>query len=136
MSKKTMTKTEKEICAAIQEDIPLEPRPFEKLAKKIGFKHAPLDYLFKNSDIITLHVPYNKATHHLINLETLKLFKKGCYLINTARGGICDTAALLEGLKQEIFAGPSHIGSPGRRFFTSLRFPAHYSLRINNCFSF
>ncbi|MBM3250908.1 MAG: hydroxyacid dehydrogenase [Candidatus Nealsonbacteria bacterium] len=77
----------------------------KKLAKEIGFKYAPLGFLFKNSDIITLHVPYNKATHHLINLKTLKSFKKGCYLINTARGGICDTTALLEGLKQEIFAG-------------------------------
>jgi len=77
----------------------------QKLAKEIGFKHTPLDYLFKNSDIITLHVPYNKATHHLVNSETLKSFKKGCYLINTARGGICDTTTLLEGLKQGIFAG-------------------------------
>ncbi len=77
----------------------------QKFAKEIGFKYVPLDYLFKNSDIITLHVPYNKATHHLVNLKTLKLFKKGCYLINTARGGICDTTALLRGLKQGIFAG-------------------------------
>ncbi len=77
----------------------------QKLAKEIGFKHTPLAYLFKNSDIITLHVPYNKATHHLINLKILKSFKRGCYLINTARGGICDTTALLEGLKQGIFAG-------------------------------
>lgn len=77
----------------------------QKFAKKIGFKYVSLDNLFKNSDIITLHVPYNKATHHLINLKTLKLLKKGCYLINTARGGICDTTALLRGLKQGIFAG-------------------------------
>lgn len=77
----------------------------EKLAKKIGFKYVSLDYLFKNSDIITLHVPYNKATHHLINLDTLKLLKKGCYLINTSRGGVCDTDALLKGIEQGIFAG-------------------------------
>ena len=77
----------------------------QKFAKKIGFKYVSLDNLFKNSDIITLHAPYNKATHHLINLKTLKLLKKGCYLINTARGGICDTTALLKGLKQGTFAG-------------------------------
>jgi len=77
----------------------------QKFAKKFGFKYVSLDYLFKNSDIITLHVPYNRATHHLVNLKTLKLFKKGCYLINTARGGVCDTTALLRGLKQGIFAG-------------------------------
>ena len=60
----------------------------QKLAKKIGFKYVSLDYLFKNSDITTLHVPYSKSTHHLIKKETLKLFKKACYLINTARGGV------------------------------------------------
>ena len=80
-------------------------RKDQKFAQEFGFKYAPLDYLFRNSDIITLHVPYNKSTHHMINLKTLKLFKKGCYLINTARGGVCDTTALLEGLKQGIFAG-------------------------------
>jgi D-lactate dehydrogenase len=77
----------------------------QKFAKRFGFKYVPLDYLFKNSDIVTLHVPYNKATHHLINSKTLKLFKRGCYLINTARGGVCDTTALLKGLKDGIFAG-------------------------------
>ncbi|MBI3337149.1 MAG: hydroxyacid dehydrogenase [Candidatus Staskawiczbacteria bacterium] len=77
----------------------------QKLAQKMGFKYVTMDSLFKNSDIITLHLPYNKLTHHLINEKTLKLFKKGCYLINTSRGGICDTNALLQGLKDEIFAG-------------------------------
>lgn len=77
----------------------------QKFAKEMGFQYVQLEKLFKNSDIITLHVPYNKATHHLISLENLKLFKKGCYLINTARGGICDSTALLKGLKMGIFAG-------------------------------
>mgnify|MGYP001616423837 CR=1 FL=1 len=76
-----------------------------KLAKRISFKYVTLDNLFKNSDIITLHVPYNKSTHHLIGLETLKLLKKNCYLINTSRGGVCDTTALLQGLKDGVFAG-------------------------------
>lgn len=74
-------------------------------AKNLGFEYVDLNALFKNSDIITLHVPYNKATHHLVNLNNLNLFKKGCYLINTARGGVCDTAALLKGLEQGTFAG-------------------------------
>ncbi len=77
----------------------------QKLAERMGFKYVALNYLFKNSNIITLHVPYNKSTHHLINLETVKLFKKNSYLINTSRGGVCDTTALLQGLKDEIFAG-------------------------------
>ncbi len=77
----------------------------QKFAKKLDIKYVSLENLFKNSDIVTLHVPYIKQTHHLINLKNLKLFKKGCYLINTARGEICDTKALLEGLKKQIFAG-------------------------------
>ncbi len=77
----------------------------QKFAKKMGFKYVPLNYLFKNSDIITLHIPYNKITRHLVNLKSLKLFKNGCYLINTSRGGICDTTALLKGLEQGVFDG-------------------------------
>lgn len=77
----------------------------QKLAKRVGFKYVTLDYLFKNSDITTFHLPYNKSTHHLVNIETLKLFKKDSYLINTSRGGICDTTALLQGLKDKTFAG-------------------------------
>lgn len=77
----------------------------EKFAKKMGFKYVSLNQLFKQSDIITIHAPYNKATRHLINLKNLKLFKKGCYLVNTSRGGLCDTTALLKGLTQGIFAG-------------------------------
>jgi D-lactate dehydrogenase len=77
----------------------------QKFAKRMGFKYVPFNYLLKNSDIITLHLPYNKKTHHFINLQTLKLIKKGSYLINTSRGGICDTTALLKGLEEGIFAG-------------------------------
>lgn len=80
-------------------------KPDNKLAKQLGFKYASFEDVLKNSDIITLHVPYSKATRHLIGIKTLGFFKKGCYLINTARGGICDTTALLKGLKREIFAG-------------------------------
>lgn len=79
--------------------------PDKKFAKDLAFKYATLDEVFKKSDIVTLHVPYNKATHHLIDQASLKKFKPGCYLINTSRGGICDTSALLKGLHKNIFAG-------------------------------
>ena len=75
------------------------------LAKRLGFAYLSLDELLANSDIITLHVPLNKDTYHMINMNNLDKFKKGCYLINTARGGICNTIALLAGLEQGIFAG-------------------------------
>lgn len=80
-------------------------KPDRKFAKKIGVKYVTLVNLLKNCDIVTLHVPYNKTTHHLIGLKTLRLFKKGCYLVNTSRGGVCDTTALLKGVKDGIFAG-------------------------------
>ena len=82
-----------------------DPRKDTKFAKKIGLKYVSLEKLFKNSDIVTFHVPYNKNTRHLVSLKTLKLFKRGCYLINTSRGGVCDTTALLKGLDKGIFAG-------------------------------
>src|SRR3989344_9047747 len=63
----------------------------KKIAKKMGFKYVSFEDLLKNSDIITLHVPYNKYTHHLINSANINLVKKGAYLINTSRGGVIET---------------------------------------------
>jgi D-lactate dehydrogenase len=57
------------------------------------------------SDIVTIHVPYNAHSHHLINKENISSFKKGSYLINTARGAIVETEALVEGLQKGILAG-------------------------------
>ena len=76
-----------------------------KLAKNLGFKYSPLNDLLKKSDIISVHVPYNKYTHHLINKDNIKLIKKGAILINTARGGIVDTDALLIALENKILGG-------------------------------
>ncbi|MAG50851.1 hydroxyacid dehydrogenase [archaeon] len=76
-----------------------------KFAKRFGLKYVGLNDLLKNSDIISLHVPYNKKTHHLINKNNLKLIKKGSILINTARGGIVETDTLLRGLSKRIFSG-------------------------------
>jgi D-lactate dehydrogenase len=76
-----------------------------KLAKKLGFKYVSFKDLLKNSDIITLHVPYNKKTHHLINENNIKLIKKGAYIINTARGGIIETKALVKALAKGQLGG-------------------------------
>jgi len=73
----------------------------QKLAKKIGFRYSSLENLLKNSDIVTLHVPDNKSTHHLINKKTLSLLKKDAVLINTSRGGIIDTDALIKSLSKK-----------------------------------
>jgi D-lactate dehydrogenase len=77
----------------------------ENLAKEIGFEYASLEELLSKSDIITLHAPYNKATHHLINSENINLIKKGSYLINTSRGGLVETGALLQALSDGTLAG-------------------------------
>jgi len=55
--------------------------------------------LLGNADVIDIHTPLNEETHKLINSETVATIKPGAYLINTARGPICDTAALLAGLR-------------------------------------
>ncbi len=76
-----------------------------KLAKMIGFSYGPFEEILKNSDIITLHIPHNDHTHHLINSQNIGQVKKGAYLINTARGGIVETSALIEALGKGILAG-------------------------------
>ncbi len=76
-----------------------------KLSKKLCFRYVGLNELFKKSDIVSLHVPYNKYTHHLINKRNIKLMKKGAILINTSRGGIVDTNALLFALENKILGG-------------------------------
>ena len=75
------------------------------LSEVLGFAYTSLEALLTSSDVITLHVPYIKATHHLMNKDTFKLVKKGAILINTARGSIVDTEALIEALDNKILAG-------------------------------
>lgn len=78
--------------------------PNKQAAKEAGFTYQSSNNVFKNSDIITLHAPYTKETHHLINRKNLKKLKKGVIIINTARGKLIETAALLDGIKQGIIA--------------------------------
>lgn len=75
------------------------------LSEVLHYKYAPLEEVLSQSDIVTLHVPYNDHTHHLINRENIHHFKKGSLLINTARGGIVENEALIEGLDQNILSG-------------------------------
>jgi D-lactate dehydrogenase len=74
-------------------------------AEVLGFEYAELNDLLGRSDIITLHAPYNPHTHHLINTENIYKIKRGAILINTARGGIVNTDALLKALDEGILAG-------------------------------
>lgn len=67
--------------------------------------YASIEDLLKASDIVTLHVPLTPETKHLINRDNIKLCKKGSLLINTARGGLIETQAILEALDAGIIAG-------------------------------
>ena len=75
------------------------------LSEVLGFKYVDFETLLKESDIITLHAPYSKKTHHLINENNISLIKKGAVLINTARGGLVDTIALTKALDDGILSG-------------------------------
>jgi len=79
----------------------------EALQKEFGIKYVEMDKLFKDSDIITLHLPLNEHTKHLINRESIKKMKKGVIIINTARGPLIETDALYDALVEEkvAFAG-------------------------------
>ncbi|HWP61285.1 MAG TPA: NAD(P)-dependent oxidoreductase, partial [Candidatus Paceibacterota bacterium] len=74
-------------------------------AEQMGFTYVSLEQLLASSDIVTIHVPYMPQTHHLINMENIQKFKPGAYLVNTARGAIVETQAVIAGLKSGVLAG-------------------------------
>ncbi len=80
-------------------------RPDEAFAREVESPYAPLEELVAESDIISLHVPYLPTTHHLVNADLLARFKPGSMLINTSRGAIVDTQALVHALKSGSLAG-------------------------------
>ena len=75
--------------------------PFEnsEAAKEIGFEYVDRDTLYRESDIISLHCPLNNDTFHLIDQGSLAGMKDGVMIINTGRGQLIDTAALINALK-------------------------------------
>lgn len=81
-----------------------DPYPNLPKAKELGFDYVRLEQLLPQSDIVTIHVPLNDTTHHLINKTTIKMFKPGAMLINTARGEVVDTEAIMDGVNQNILA--------------------------------
>lgn len=78
--------------------------PYVKEAEEIKLCLS-LDQLFSQSDFISIHVPYTKETHHLVNTRLLSLMKLDSYLINTSRGAVVDEKALIEALKNASIAG-------------------------------
>jgi len=76
-----------------------------EVAKKIGCKIVDLETCLKESDIVTLHVPSIPETFHLINKKNIKLMKKESYLINTSRGPVIETEAIVWALNNKTLAG-------------------------------
>lgn len=77
----------------------------QELLKQYNFRYVDLSTALHDSDIITLHLPLNDETKYLINKENITQFKKGSYLINTARGGLIETEAIMVGLDKGILDG-------------------------------
>lgn len=75
------------------------------LCQTYGCIEASKEQIFRESHIVTLHVPMTAQTANLINAESLKLFRPDAFLINTARGGVVDQLALKEALKTRRLAG-------------------------------
>ena len=70
----------------------------------LGIDYVSLDTLLSESDIISLHCPLMDSTHHLINKESITKMKENVMIINTSRGGLIDTKAVVDGLKSKHIA--------------------------------
>lgn len=83
-------------CSVIAYDIYENPE-----CLNIGVSYTTKEHIFANADIISLHCPLTPETHHLINSESIQLFKSNAMLINTSRGGLIHTKAVIQGLKDK-----------------------------------
>jgi D-lactate dehydrogenase len=75
-----------------------DPYPNEAM-RDLGAEYVELAELFAESEVIALHAPLTPETHHIVNRETLALVKRGVMIVNTSRGGLIDTEAAIEALK-------------------------------------
>jgi len=79
--------------------------PDSAYQQKMGYEYLTMDEVLAQADIITLHVPFLPGNEHMINAESIAKMKKGVYLINTARGALVETEALLKALQSGQIAG-------------------------------
>ncbi|MBC9032842.1 NAD-dependent formate dehydrogenase [Sphingomonas sp. JC676] len=78
----------------------------ESVEKELGLTwHDSREDMYKVCDVVTLNVPLHSETEHMINDEALKHFKRGAYLVNTARGKLCDRDAIVRALESGQLAG-------------------------------
>lgn len=88
-------------CAVLAHD----PMPTHDWAATHGVSYVSLDALLSDSDVISLHLPLTPETYHLLNTTTLAWTKRGAHIINTSRGKLVDTTALIEALKSGHLGG-------------------------------
>lgn len=75
------------------------------LSEVLDFEYVPLEILLRRSDIVSLHVPHLPSTHHLMNRKTFGQMKRGALFVNTARGGLVETDALVWALDEGLVGG-------------------------------
>lgn len=81
--------------------------PNQKWAEESGAKYVSKEEIFRNSDVLSLHCPLTEETKHIVNHDTMKMMKKDAVIINTGRGALIDSKALVHALKH------GHIGGIG-----------------------
>lgn len=86
------------------------PKPEQEAA--LGVEYAPLEQLLERSDIVSLHCPLTGATRHLLNRETLELLKPTAVIVNTARGPVIDTVALVDILRRKPIIAALDVTDP------------------------
>jgi len=95
-------------------------RPDHAFIEAHGLEFVPLDTLLRESDVVTLHIPYTSETTDFMNRERLALMRPSAYLVNTARGGVVDEEALcavltarrIAGAALDVFKKEPPLGSP------------------------
>jgi D-lactate dehydrogenase len=82
-----------------------DPFPNEEWAASIGARYVSLDELFRSSDVVSLHCPLTAENRHLVNAEVLSSMKDDAIIVNTGRGALIDTKALIDALKDDRIGG-------------------------------
>ena len=112
-----------ELCRALgMEVVAWTFNPSAERSRRLGVRFLELDELLRVSDVVTIHVKLTPESHHLIGARELSLMKPGNLLVNTARGAIVDSAALVESLNS------GHLGGAGLDVYDTEPLPANDSL--------
>ncbi len=75
--------------------------PNEEIAEEMHFRYVNLEEIWKKADVVSLHCPLLEETKHLVNDESIAKMKDGVIIVNTSRGGIIDTGALVRAIKNK-----------------------------------